>query len=652
MAGWVKTIIDFGWYLTNSNAGMPFGQEMYDYAGSDMFNFFLIKAMSWFTDKFGLIMNLFFLLGFPLCACAAAFVTRYLKLSYMSAFVTGILFTMLPFHFFRNATHMFLGFYWTIPFIVLMIYWSSTIERPSRKMYIWSIILSLIISSSGVYYAFFGCFLLVSIGIIAIIKRRSIKLSLYPFVITLVIAVGCLINLSPNFTYSLTHGKNIETSHKFYGEAEAYGLKITQLVLPVNDHRIDKLAELKSKYNLNFPISYGSAHTALGIVGTIGFIILLFSLLSPMKEDLINKMGKINILSLLLSTIGGIGAIISFVVPEIRGYDRIGLFIAFVSFIGFFSLLERMKVKSTAARSIVFLIVLVIGMLDQTTNSFAVNYKVQDEYKSDQKFVQNIESSVPQNSMIFQLPYVAYPESPRVEKMADYALSKGYLHSNSLRWSYGAMRGRYGDQWQKLVSQKPMPEMVNHLIYAGFQGIYIDRFGYKDNGEKIESELQNILHVTPIISDDQRLTYFDFGSYEKTLNIPHNELEKLKNKAMYLVNDTWSNGFYGLEKDLTHNWRWSSSEGDLFLTNPAPSAKQLTISLGLSTGYPNKSKVFLTGLINESFEVNNQTAFFNKSITLPPGMHQIHFSTNAKRLDGSDPRELFFNVVDWKITEN
>ena len=36
------------------------------------------------------------------------------------------------------------------------------------------------------------------------------------------------------------------------------------------------------------------------------------------------------------------------------------------------------------------------------------------------------------------------------------------------------------------VASRPGQEMVEALAWAGFNGIYIDRFGYMDNGVKIE----------------------------------------------------------------------------------------------------------------------------------------------------------------------
>jgi hypothetical protein len=53
-------------------------------------------------------------------------------------------------------------------------------------------------------------------------------------------------------------------------------------------------------------------------------------------------------------------------------------------------------------------------------------------------------------------------------------------------WSFGAMRGREGDSWQKLVTEKSLRESVGTLAAAGFSGIYLDHYGYTDQGKMMD----------------------------------------------------------------------------------------------------------------------------------------------------------------------
>ena len=79
--------------------------------------------------------------------------------------------------------------------------------------------------------------------------------------------------------------------------------------------------------------------------------------------------------------------------------------------------------------------------------------------------------------MIFQMPYVPFPESPPVNKMVDYEHFKAYLHSKPLRWSYGAIEEGENDLWQRAVTAKPAEEFVGEISRAGFTGIHTNRDG-------------------------------------------------------------------------------------------------------------------------------------------------------------------------------
>src|SRR3954451_4410566 len=135
-------------------------------------------------------------------------------------------------------------------------------------------------------------------------------------------------------------------------------------------------------------------------------------------------------------------------------------------------------------------LLLVFGILDQTTPRMVPSYAaISSEMASDDAFVKRIEAALPAGAMVFQLPYQPFPEAAPVVEMADYSHLKGYLHSRALRWSYGAIKGRPEAEWQPEISALPAAEMAEQLVLKGFDGLYIDRFGYADRGMKLEQEM-------------------------------------------------------------------------------------------------------------------------------------------------------------------
>jgi phosphoglycerol transferase len=150
--------------------------------------------------------------------------------------------------------------------------------------------------------------------------------------------------------------------------------------------------------------------------------------------------------------------------------------------------------------------VVVLGVLDQTTSGFVPDYAAdRASFASDHQFVSQIEASVPAGAMVYQLPYIPFPEAV----LEDYQLFRGYLHCKELRWSYGAMRGTIADQWASMISRLAPEDMVKGLREQKFAGIYIDRKQMPESGD-FEARLAGALRITPIVSSDRRLAFYRF----------------------------------------------------------------------------------------------------------------------------------------------
>jgi phosphoglycerol transferase len=306
-------------------------------------------------------------------------------------------------------------------------------------------------------------------------------------------------------------------------DSEIYGMKISQLLLPVTGHRIPYFEALKNKYNKKAPLVNENQSSSLGVIGSTGFLILIFVLLFrglQHKIELIESLSILNISAVLLGTIGGFGSIFAHIVsPQIRAYNRISVFIAFFSLFAVILMLQHLykRYERTMASKLIFKallwIVLFIGILDQTS-AFSARYSLtKAQYAHDASFVRNIESLMPTNAMIFQLPYVPFPEALPEHNLENYDLSKGYLHSKTLRWSFGTMKGREGDVWQQSVVEKPPEDFLEAIYSAGFSGLYIDRNGYEDSGAELESKLLRLLNNRPITSSNNRMIFFDIREY-------------------------------------------------------------------------------------------------------------------------------------------
>ena len=540
----IKGMSDNGWYLHNSLLGMPSGMDLHDFplVNFNTFHLFMLKLISLLFHNYGTTMNLYYLLTFPLTTITSLFVFRQFNLSFVTSIVGSLLFTFLPYHFMRGEHHFFLASYYMIPPMVMVILWLSSEKgllfipsddggKPrldlTGKETLISIGSCLVVASSDVYYAFFSSFFLFIAGLLASVAKKKIYPLLACAILVFVISGVVLLQAAPSIVYQHKHGKNREAAHRSPVDAEIYGMKIAQLLLPVSGHRVPCLARLKQRYNSEpyRPLINENDSSSLGLLGSLGFLMLLLSLLNKSPRDshekIKNDLAVLNVSAVLLGTIGGLGSLFAFfVLPQIRSYNRISLFIAFFSLFAVVIFLENIRHRYVKSRKdeiryyLLMAVTLAIGIADQTTAHFRPPFaELKAEYAKDEEFVRKIEASLPENAMIFQLPYVAFPESWPVHKMMDYELFRGYMHSKTLRWSYGAMKGREGDAWQKHVVNLPSHEFLTAISDAGFSGIYLDRYGFADRGVEIEGKLSHWLSVEPIVNDNGRLVFFNMGRY-------------------------------------------------------------------------------------------------------------------------------------------
>ena len=523
----IKGILDHGWIWHNANLGAPGQQQSFDYPllGGDPLNVLVLKFLGLFSSDSATVMNVFFLLTFPAIGLAAYLVLRRLTLSVPIAIACSILYALLPYHFVRGEYHLMLSAYYAVPlgaYLVLAV----LADRPlfaGRRAALGTVALCAVIAfaSASYYYSVFTVVLVAGGAALRALATRNWRpLAPAGGVVAVMLALS-LLTLLPSFVYWAGHGTNQGVGHREAWESELYGLKFTQLVLPIEHHRIGALAHARETYDNKFPRTEASTSTALGIVASAGFLFLLalclVQLVSPgrrLATALYGNVATATLIALLFAWAGGLGFAVAVVEPQIRSWNRLSIFIGFFALLAVGLGLDRALVALRPRRAgaalgaaLVFG-VLAIGALDQTSGAYEPAYAaVAADYRSDGDFVGAIEAQLPSGAMIFQLPHRSFPEAPPLIRMADYDLFRGYLHSHDVRWSYSIVKGR-GDDWSASFAREPIQQMVRDVRAAGFAGIYLDRFGYQDGGASIDTELRKAVGRTPIASPDERLFFY------------------------------------------------------------------------------------------------------------------------------------------------
>ena len=203
---------------------------------------------------------------------------------------------------------------------------------------------------AGVYYAFFSCFLLLAAGAAAAVRERrwaTLAASVLP---VLLIAGALAAALSPSLLHTAQYGRNLETAQRSPAEADIYGLRVSDMLLPVVQHRIGFLAHLSDRFLAPPRQPTGeAAASSLGALASLGFLWLCGRFLwrrrgAAQRTD--DGLAYLTVISVALGTVGGLGCLFAFYVsPMIRCYNRLSIFIAFFALAGLFLGIQRLAAR-------------------------------------------------------------------------------------------------------------------------------------------------------------------------------------------------------------------------------------------------------------------------------------------------------------------
>ena len=540
-----KTMIENGWWLENPMTGAPGTLELYDYPIGSNLDLLVMKFISLFSGNYAVVMNLYYILGFFLTALCSLYVFRALRISYPIAVFGSLLFSFLYYHFYRIA-HYNLTAYYMIPLMILVILWVCQGEplfcRNTGKRGLFTgltlthtgliAVFFLLITSTHPYYGFFGLLLLAVATLWSYSRTYHGSDFLNGAIACVVLMAGIILNKLPSLVYGLVHGPSFVMSYRYAFESETWGMKLIQLLLPAQGHRIPFLAEIAQQYTQYRPLVNENVSASLGIIGSIGLVILLgwifirgFPLIQARLADrapLVDHLSLLTFASILIGTIGGISAIIAQVFPDIHSYNRISLFIAFFGILVVLLLLQlifeqyRTRPLFCPLFLILLLVLLTAGIFDQVPAGYALTpgSDREKEFQIQADYFGQIEQKMPAGSSIFILPDIGgFPNSNPPGKIKGLDSLKPYLHTHNLKWSYPTMKGRFWDNWQTAVCASTPEDMLGHLFATGFTGILIDGYGYADGGAATEATIQNFTGVSPMMSQDGRYAFYNLTSY-------------------------------------------------------------------------------------------------------------------------------------------
>lgn len=690
----VKSTLEHGHHWRCDRLGAPDGQTLYDFPVVDHLHFLGIGLLGLFTHDVGLVFNLYFLLTFPLTVWTAMAVLRHFGVSLPGAATAGVLYAFAPYHLVRWENHYFLSAYFVVPVTLMVILWVCDGPLPffpqgpdgrrrfrvSNRTTLLALVIAAATSAAGAYYAFFACVLLGAAGLYGWAARGTWRGFASGLLLAGVVTVCGVLNHLPAVIHQSEYGRNVAPTLRFSEETEYYGLKLTQLLFPIDDHSLQILAYNKTSYNsVDRPAQAWTERYALGTVAALGCVGLLARLVLPgARRKPFGPLAAVTAAALLFAGTGGFGAMFNHVIsPQVRCHNRIAIYIAFLALYAVAVDLDALAgwVRGRLHNRFwrfgltypVYAAVTWFGVWDQTPfywggqKQVARNESQQKFFAADREFYSKVEEMLnpgreTPGPMVFQLPYVAWPEAPTVGRLFSYEHARGYLHTDTLRWGFGTMKGRALDEWYRKVSAQPPEQLLERVVKAGFEGLLLDRRGYAPaRADAVEQQFARTLGAAAkVVHKDGQQIVFDLRPYRDWLkqNVGRSWDEECR-KERQPVTAEWLAGFASF-KEPGYEWlhRWCKADGVAVFVNPTDGPKTVKCRFHVRTTAAEPTTLTVRGapVWDEVLEINNATAVQTREFVIPPGRTTIAFHCDPpSTFIPSDSRKLFWFLAGLKI---
>jgi hypothetical protein len=231
------------------------------------------------------------------------------------------------------------------------------------------------------------------------------------------------------------------------------------------------------------------------------------------------------------------------------------------------------------------------------------------------------------NSFVFQLPVVEYPETPPIYKMQDYDQFRPYLFTSQSKFSYGTCKGRGEIDWQK-HAEESLPESMQTPVDNGFNFVLINNDAFPDGGKALFNKISDRVVLK---LKNESWTLLKFLIDEKVSS--HDTFTPYR--------------WIGWRSDeLTHRWSTSSSPEIIFFVKDADKNYNLVLSGDVLVSQT--LSIEINAKSYKSFSCDPSKSFI---ISLPKidvinGFNRISFQSSLQpaRPKNGDPRKVNFNI--------
>lgn len=217
------------------------------------------------------------------------------------------------------------------------------------------------------------------------------------------------------------------------------------------------------------------------------------------------------------------------------------------------------------------------------------------------------------------------------------------------------MKGRPED-WAGDLAGLPVATVVDAAVAVGFDGLYIDRFGYRDRAAALEKDVRDLLGAEPLISASGRQSFFDLRGRRRRLEAVHElaPIAAFRTAVLYPLR-LEPIGFAPIPPAERLTFAWADgSNTELRIVNPSTSSRTALLEAVIDrVGGPPADVVVVSspGAAPTTYRTPKQ---LRRELSLPPGETIIRLSTVAPPVEASsanEGRRHYFRLADVRLTD-
>lgn len=517
----------------NNAIGYPFGQELRYFATTEYLQDAFAGLISAPSHNPFVGINAVYALSFPLTALAALWVFRIVGVRGPIAIFTALAFTAIPFHWLR-IQHIFLGTMYSAVLGVglALLTGNGSIERRLADRRRWPTVallaaLFVVIGASGIYYACFTILLCSAALVYRLAHRPSWRGALLSAIPFLGVVVATAAALMPAWVFVSSHPALRTVANRQVIESVTYSGNLAFTLLPAPFTQIPGLRNLNPSIEHAFAeavaartsgvewyANFGSLFTVLALaLACVGWFWSVRSrahgagshgpATEVPKPDTKVSFGLVGLLlatTVLFFVPWGLNVVFAaLVTPQLRGWDRLVPILFLLIFAAAMVTWRSMGLPQKGARALLIAtgclgLLLFDSVLPHQARFAAAATRGQEALSYGEQYANALNAAIPGRCAMLQLPYQAYPETPKLHELPGSDPFLLTLTNPGKEWSFGAMKGTLGSEWQRVLASDIDKSTVSDLVAAGFCGIHVDRRGLTaDEDVKLANRLKALL---------------------------------------------------------------------------------------------------------------------------------------------------------------